>query len=37
MTGIFTLSGIANSNNSNKRIAYEIAQSFLYTGFVTGL
>lgn len=37
ITGIFALSGIVNRNNSNKRIAYEIAQSFLYTGFVTGL
>ncbi len=37
VAGLFALSGISNNNGANKRIAFETAQSFIYTGFTTGL
>jgi hypothetical protein len=37
VSGLFALSGIINNNNANKRIAFETAQSFLYSGFTTAV
>jgi membrane-associated phospholipid phosphatase len=37
VAGLFALSGISNDNIVNKKIAFETVQSFIYTGFTTGL
>lgn len=37
LSSVFLFHGIANDNTANKKLGFEIGQSFLYTGITTGI